>query len=84
MKVTRALLLDRGVRNLREFGYLGVTSENIVTDSVYRAFFRSMLVDNKETAGQATDVIIDALIAEIDSRSDAKPTKPKAKTRRKS
>ena len=42
----RDKLLAAGVRNLKEFGYPGVTTENILTDSVYSAFFRSMLEEH--------------------------------------
>lgn len=46
-KAIRAHLLKAGVANLREFGYPGCTAENIMTDEVYSAFFKSMLDDNK-------------------------------------
>lgn len=44
-------LIAAGVKNLKEFGYPHVTPENILTDEVYKEFFRSMLEDNKGQAG---------------------------------
>lgn len=35
-----------GVANLKEFGYPNVDSENILTDKIYSAFFRSLLEGN--------------------------------------
>lgn len=58
----RELLIDRGVVNLREFGYPDCTAENIMQDMVYKAFFKSMLEDNK---GHGYDKQINALLAEI-------------------
>jgi hypothetical protein len=39
----RDKIIDAGVKQLREFGYLGVTVDNILTDKVYRTFFRKQL-----------------------------------------
>ena len=57
-------LIAAGVKNLHEFGYPGCTAENILTDGIYKAFFKRMLEENK---GQREDVdkAIDALIAQI-------------------
>lgn len=60
-------LIKAGIRNLKEFGYPEVTTENILTDIVYRQFFESMLKDNKGQSNKA-DVAIDELISEIQSR----------------
>ena len=46
-------LIAAGVKNLKEFGYPGVNSGNILTDSTYKAFFKKMLEENK---GQRADV----------------------------
>ncbi len=59
---TRDKLLAAGVRNLKEFGYHGVTKDNILTDYVFSAFFKSML---KENLGAGADKEIKALLAEI-------------------
>ena len=57
-------LIAAGVKNLREFGYQHCTADNILTDEVYKAFFKHMLEENK---GQLSDVdeAIEALLAEI-------------------
>ena len=57
-------LIAAGVKNLREFGYPHCTADNILTDEVYKAFFKHMLEENK---GQRSDVdeAIEALLAEI-------------------
>ncbi len=59
----RDKLLAAGVRNLGEFGYEHVTSENIITDIIYAGFFKSMLNDN---LGQGFDAEIKGLLSEID------------------
>lgn len=58
----REKLIAAGVRNLKEFGYPEVNAENILTDQIYSAFFKSMLDDNK---GKGADAAIDALLKEI-------------------
>jgi len=62
MKLTKLQkrLIAGGVRNLKQFGYPGVTEENILTDEVYSAFFRPMLEDAK---GHGVDEEIDALLS---------------------
>lgn len=64
----RAKLIAAGVRNLKEFGYPGVTVENILTDDIYSRFFKSMLEDNK---GKGADADIDSLLADIGKRDAA-------------
>ncbi|MGC9207425.1 MAG: hypothetical protein ACP5EO_10310 [Acidithiobacillus sp.] len=64
MKV-REKLIRAGVRNLKEFGYSNVNPDNILTDTVFAAFFKSMLEDNLGNGDEA-DRIIHGLIAEID------------------
>ncbi len=36
-------LIANGVRNLKEFGYPNCSTSNILTDKVYREFFRGLL-----------------------------------------
>ena len=57
-------LIAAGVKNLHEFGYPGCTTENILTDDIYKAFFQRMLEENK---GQRDDIdeVIDALLTQI-------------------
>lgn len=64
MSMIRLKLLRAGVKNLREFGYPGVDTVNIITDQVYSAFFKSMLKDNRGINPEA-DVEINALLKEI-------------------
>lgn len=59
-------LIATGVKNLKTYGYPDCNSKNILTDSIYGQFFKSMLMDNK---GHGFDETIDGLIAEIDKSS---------------
>ena len=59
----RAHLISAGVRNLKEFGYPDVTTENILTDMIYASFFRRMLEDN---LGHGFDKEIKSLMQETD------------------
>lgn len=56
----RKALIRGGVNNLGAYGYPGVRPENILTDPIYSAFFKSMLEDN---LGQRDD--LDAVIREL-------------------
>lgn len=60
----REHLLKAGVKNLKEFGYPEITSETILTDEVYKDFFKSMLEDNKGN-GKQLDEVIDQLLLEV-------------------
>lgn len=62
----RDKLIKAGVRNLRQYGYEGVDEANILTDEIYSAFFKSMLLDNLD---KGADAEINALLAEIESGS---------------
>lgn len=73
----RDKLLAAGVRNLKEFGYPEVTKDNILTDHIYSAFFKSMLEDNM---GKGMDEHVGALLAEVkrlNAALDSSPTKEK-------
>ena len=59
-------LIEAGVKNLREFGYPDCNVENILTDQIYGAFFKSMLEENK---GRGVDREIDALLARLSNSS---------------
>ena len=54
-------LLKAGVKNLKEFGYSAVTTETILTDEVYKEFFKSMLEENLGNGKQVDDVIDELL-----------------------
>ena len=53
----REHLLKAGVKNLKEFGYSEVTTETILTDEVYKEFFKSMLEENLGKGKQVDEVI---------------------------
>ena len=59
-------LIAAGVKNLHAFGYPECDKANIVTDQIYKAFFASMLKDNKGKAGTAVDRAIDNLLAKCE------------------
>lgn len=59
-------MLNAGVNNLKEFGYPEVNTENILTDMVYSAFFKSMLLENKGH-GKQIDEVIDELLNSLKS-----------------
>lgn len=66
----RKRIMDAGVKNLKEFGYQDVTRENLMSDYVYRKFFRSMLEDNIGKV-RAADPVIRELMSEADALGDS-------------
>ena len=60
----RDKILEAGVRNLKQYGYPEVTKENILTDQIYSAFFKSMLEDS-DNMGKGMDGVIAKLLKEI-------------------
>lgn len=58
-------LIEAGVKNLHAYGYQQCNKENILTDVIYKAFFVSMLKDNKGH-GSDIDKAIDKLIAKCE------------------
>ena len=60
----REKLIAAGVRNLKQFGYPMVSKDNIMTDRIYSAFFKSMLEDNLGKEPIA-DAVIQKLLSEI-------------------
>lgn len=60
----REHLLKAGVKNLKEFGYPEVTTETILTDEVYKEFFKSMLEENLGN-GKQVDEVINQLLSEV-------------------
>ncbi len=55
-------LIAAGVKNLNAYGYPKCNKDNILTDQIYKAFFVSMLKDNKGN-GVLIDKAIDELLA---------------------
>lgn len=52
--------LASGVRSLKDFGYENVSAGNILTDEIYKAFFKSLLVEalrETPTNSKAAEVI---------------------------
>ena len=64
----RDKIIAAGVRNLKEFGYPEASAQNILTDQIYRAFFKSMLEDN---LGKGADKPVKALLEEIQAKDKA-------------
>jgi hypothetical protein len=60
----REHLLKAGVKNLKEFGYPEVTTETILTDEVYKEFFKSMLEENLGN-GKQVDEVINQLLSDV-------------------
>lgn len=54
-------LIAAGVTNLHQFGYPKCNAENILTDKIYKAFFRSMLEDNIGKLPAADEAISELL-----------------------
>ncbi len=70
----RKTLLASGVRNLKQFGYPTVTPENIMTDMIYRTFFKSMLEETRDakivkTSRNAKTIlpVVNEMLAEIEA-----------------
>ncbi len=60
----RSQIIAAGVANLKEFGYPNVDAENILTDPIYSAFFKSMLEGNLGDPAHDQSVL-EGLIAEL-------------------
>lgn len=54
-------LIDAGVKNLKTYGYPDVNKQNILTDRIYKAFFTSMLKENKGHSASIDNAIDDLL-----------------------
>lgn len=76
MTPTQKHLIAAGVKNLKEYGYPHVTVENILTDTIYSAFFKSMLEDNK---GKGVDTAIKGLLDAIHDSNAAAPSRDQEK-----
>lgn len=63
----RSKLIDAGVKHLKE-SYPSVNRDNILTDAIYRAFFKAMLE-------VTLDDLVDALVRNVGSRAAVKACK---------
>ena len=62
----RDQLIASGVRSLKEFGYENCTAENILTDEIYKQFFKALLVEAKSSTHIASVVaVINGLLGEV-------------------
>ncbi len=57
-------LIKAAIKNINEFGFQEVDSENILTDIIYAGLFKSMLKDNLGN-GSLIDECINELLDEI-------------------
>ncbi len=66
----RTSLLNAGVKNLKGYGYPSVNVDNIMTDEIFRAFFKEMLKTNLGVAPSADLAIYELLegIEELDKK----------------
>lgn len=71
----RTLLLKAGVKNLKTFGYPDVNQENILTDMIYREFFRSMLTDEENKPRGPHAALIQQVQTELLEKIDAQKAK---------
>lgn len=62
----RTKYIQAGIKNLNEYGYTGVTPQNIMTDYILANFFRSMLEEPENRLTIQLKRVADSLIAEID------------------
>lgn len=65
---TREKLIEAGVHNLHEFGYPLCNKDNILTDAVYKTFFKSMLEDSLQNASLVQKAALSVLIVECTTR----------------
>lgn len=66
----RAKAIAAGVKNLREFGYLRCDEKNILTDRVYKVFFKKMLEENLgANHHKGVKKVLAKLLAEVEGKS---------------
>ena len=71
-KKMRDQLVNAGVANLKEFGYPSVDKENIFTDYIYSAFFKTMLEGNLGDPAHDQSTLKE-LIDEINTKVSVQP-----------
>ncbi len=57
----RDTLIRSGVNSLGAFGYPGVRPDNLLTDPLYSAFFKSMLESELEEVNRASPAVADVM-----------------------
>jgi len=57
-------LVSAGIQALKNYGYSGVTADNITSDPIYSAFFKEMLLEAKGGSFEF-DQSIDELLKQI-------------------
>lgn len=69
----RDRIIQAGVKHLREFGYPTCDATSILTDPLYRAFFRSMVEGTLDEAakGGSIEKACKGVLAEIDEADKA-------------
>jgi hypothetical protein len=63
-QTAKTLIIQKGVSNLKEFGYENVDINNIFTDAIYSQMFKRILENNKGEDNRI-DTIIDEIILDI-------------------
>jgi len=61
----RFLIIKKAIQNMKLFGYENVTTENILTDEVYKLYFKSMLDENVGQGGNQVNIVITELLKEV-------------------
>lgn len=75
----RQKLIEAGVKNLKTFGYPSANSENILTDYVYRSFFKPMLEEDSNRVTKQLIKVCDGLLADIEKAENDQTKKAKKK-----
>lgn len=69
----RKMMINAGVKNLKEFGYPSASAENILIDRIYSQLFKSMLKDPVNRSKRSdVERVRTALLEEI-AKTEAKP-----------
>lgn len=64
--IIKKLIIKKGVKNLRQYGFVQVTSQSILHNRIHALFFREMLKDNLGKQPEI-DSDVQQLIQEIDA-----------------
>jgi hypothetical protein len=66
----REAIIEAGIKALKEYGYPAVNKDNIMTDTIYSQFFKSMLRGTIDDAHGNKELIFmcNTLISEIKTK----------------